>query len=181
MIASLQNSVPLQATVPRAKADPPTCEADRVEFFRQRVGVDRGHVHDQQVLHVGGAQFAAGKALGEIGGGLHLVGSDSSPQSDRSDIRETRLLLRVNADVVAVDVVRRMLFDRRDRAWNPMRSCSSPRKRSAVHPWRRKRNFRRARSRCSRSTSESRNSSAIPLITGTTWFQRTKAFSRAPR
>ena len=60
-----------------------------------------------------------------------------------------------------------------------MRRCSSSRKLSAVQPWRRKRNFSRARSRCSRNTSESRNSSAIPLMAGSTWFQRTNAFNRA--
>ena len=72
----------------------------------------RGNIHDQQVLHVGGAQFAAGKALGEIGSGLHLIGSDAAAQHHRSHVGEAGLLLRMNADVIAVNIVGRMLFDR---------------------------------------------------------------------
>ena len=111
-MASLQNSVPLQATVPRANEDPPTRKPIASSSFAKRVGVDGGHIHDQQVLHVGGAQFAGGKPLGKIGGAAHLVGGDSSAQSNRSDVGETQLLLRVNADVIAIDVVGRMLFHR---------------------------------------------------------------------
>ncbi len=91
-------------------------ESDRVELLRQRFSVERGHVHDEEVLHVGSAQFAAGVAFGEIGGGLHLFRRDSAAKCDRSHIRKTSLLLRVNADVVAIDVLGRMLFDRRIQA-----------------------------------------------------------------
>ncbi len=112
-MASLQNSVPLHATVPRAESRTADFEPDRVELLRQRFSVERGHVYDEQVLHVGGAQFAAGIAFGKIGGRLHLFGRDSAAKGHRSDIRKTGLLLRMNADVVAVDVVGRMLFDRR--------------------------------------------------------------------
>ena len=86
-------------------------QSDRVEFFRQRFSVERGHIDDQQVLHVGGAQFATGKALGEIRGRLHLLRRDSPAQRHRSHVRETGLLLRMDADVVAVNVVGRMLLD----------------------------------------------------------------------
>ena len=112
-MASLQNSVPLQATVPRQKAEPPTFSPMASSSLRQRFGIDRGDVDDQQVLHVGGAQFAAGKTLGEIRGRLHLLGRNSPAQRHRSHIRQTGLLLRVNSDVIAIDVIRRMLFDSR--------------------------------------------------------------------
>ena len=41
---------------------------------------------------------------------MHLVGCNSSPQHYRSDVRKTGLFLCVNADVVAINVVGRMLF-----------------------------------------------------------------------
>ena len=110
VIASLQNSVPLQAMVPRAKDGAADFQSDCVQLFRERLGIDRGNVHDQQVLHVGGAEFAAGKTLGEIRGSLHLVGGDAAAQHNRSDITKPGLLLRVNSDVIAINVVRRMFF-----------------------------------------------------------------------
>ena len=110
MMASLQNSVPLQAMVPRAEGGAADPQSDGIELFRQRLGVERRNVHDQQVLHVGGAEFAAGKALGEIGGCLHLVRGDAAAQHNRTDVAEARLLLGVNSDVIAINVVRRMFF-----------------------------------------------------------------------
>ena len=49
----------------------------------------RGNIHHEQVLHVGGAEFAAGKALGEISGGLHLVGGDAAAQHHRAYVAES--------------------------------------------------------------------------------------------
>ncbi len=41
-----------------------------------------------------------------------MIGGDSSAQHHRSDVGKAGLLLRMNADVVAINIVRRMLFDR---------------------------------------------------------------------
>ncbi len=112
MIASLQNSVPLHATMPRCERRSANLQADGIEFFRQGLGVERRHIDDQQVLHVGGAQLAPGEALGEISGRLHLIGGNSTAQGNRSNVGKARLLLCMNADVIAVNIVRRMLFDR---------------------------------------------------------------------
>ena len=44
---------------------------------------------------------------------LHLLGRDSSAQRHRSHVGEAGLLLRMNSDVVAINIVGRMLFHRR--------------------------------------------------------------------
>src|ERR1022692_5271008 len=86
--------------------------ACRQRPHRQRRRTGGGHVDDKQILHVGSPQFAPRKALSEIRGGLHLFRGDSPAQRHRSHVTETRLLLRMNANVVAVDVVGWMFLDR---------------------------------------------------------------------
>ena len=69
---------------------------------------------------------------------------------------------------------------RRSRA-PPSRRSSSARNDAAVQPWRRKRNFSRAFSRFSRSTSLSRKIADTAATTSTAWSHRTKASSRSPK
>src|ERR1700686_2048751 len=70
-------------------------QPDCIELFRQSVRVEGGYVHDEQVLHVRGTQFAASKALGEIRRRLHLLRRDSSAQRHCTHIRQAGLLLRM--------------------------------------------------------------------------------------
>ncbi len=67
-----------------------------------------GDIHEQQVLHDGGAHVAIGKTFGERGRGAKLIGRDAPAQDGGADIRESGLLLSVNTDVVAIDVGRRI-------------------------------------------------------------------------
>ena len=60
VMASLQNSVPVQATAPRQKGEPRP-GGRRSQLARKRIRVSGGHVHDQQILHVGGANLPARK------------------------------------------------------------------------------------------------------------------------
>ena len=78
------------------------------------------HIHDQQVLHVGGAQLSACETISQIGGVAHLFRRDSPAQHRRSDVAIARLFLSLDSDVVAVDISRRM-FARR---WIEMESNS---------------------------------------------------------
>ena len=71
-----------------------------------------GNINHQQVLHAGGAKLSAGITLGEIGGRLHLIGRDPPSQNDCTHIGKPTLLLRMDADVIAIDIVRRALFRR---------------------------------------------------------------------
>ena len=84
-------------------------QADRVELFRQRIRIDLRHVDDEQVLHVGGSQLAAGEPFGEIGSSMHLLGGDAPAQHGCSHVAISRLVLRMNADVIAIDVRGRLL------------------------------------------------------------------------
>src|SRR5579859_5033966 len=72
-----------------------------------------GNVDYHEVLHVGGAKFTACETLGKIGSSLHLVRGDASPQCHRSHVRKTVLLLGMNADVVAIHIVRWIFFNGR--------------------------------------------------------------------
>jgi hypothetical protein len=55
-------------------------------------------------LHHGVAQVAVGVAIGEIRGGAQLLGSDAAAENVGANVGEAGLLLRMNADVVALDV-----------------------------------------------------------------------------
>src|SRR6267154_6499089 len=67
------------------------------------------HVHNQQILHDGVAEMPVGVTIGEIGRCAQLLRCYSPAQHISADIRKSRLLLRVNADVIAMNV-RRKLF-----------------------------------------------------------------------
>ena len=53
-------------------------------------------------------KFAAGEAIGQIGRGVHLFGSDPAAQNCGPHIAVARLLLRMDSDVIAVNVCRRL-------------------------------------------------------------------------
>ena len=76
------------------------------EFAGDADGVAIGNVHDDEVLHHGVADVAVAVLVGKIGGEAELVGSDAAAEDVGADVREAELFLRVDADVIAVDVGR---------------------------------------------------------------------------
>src|SRR5712664_1381572 len=79
-----------------------------IELFRKPARESRRmlirNVHDQQVLHDGVAQMPIGVRVGEIRCGPQLLRRYAPAQYVRTDIRKAGLLLRVNADVIAMNV-----------------------------------------------------------------------------
>src|SRR5207245_2356444 len=86
-------------------------EAGRFALPRQRTGPLAANVEDQEVLHRGRAQLAGAVALGQIGHGPHLLGGETTPQDRGAGVDVAVLLLRVNADVIAIHVVGRLFGD----------------------------------------------------------------------
>ncbi len=86
-------------------------QSNGIQFPSQVFGIELRNIHDEQVLHVGGAKFARREAIRQIGGGVHLLGGDSSAEHCGSHIAEARLLLRMDADVVAIHIRGRLFFD----------------------------------------------------------------------
>ena len=111
VMASLQNSVPVQAMAPRKKGAACDAETDVVQREGEFGGAVAGDVEEQEVLHDGEAQvagfgrFAAGETLGEVGSGGELVAGEASAEHAGADVAEAELLLRMNAGVIAEDVV----------------------------------------------------------------------------
>src|SRR5437660_1411470 len=68
-------------------------QPDCVQFFGQWLGIGAGHVDDQQILHIGGAQLAGSKAVGQISGCTDLLRADSASQDRRSHVVIVRLFL----------------------------------------------------------------------------------------
>ena len=114
--ASLQNSEPVQAMVPRANGDAATGRPAASRARATVLSVFARHVHQHQVLHIRGADFAAGISFGKFRGSAQLIRADPAAQHGRSDVRKSRLFLRVYSHVVAISVLRNMLQVPRDRA-----------------------------------------------------------------
>ena len=87
-------------------------QSDLVEFAGQFRGARIGHVDEEQVLQDSGAQFAASEVLGEFGGLVQLIAAHAAAENRGAHVAEAGLLLRVNADVVAIDIVGHLLVDR---------------------------------------------------------------------
>ena len=113
VMASLQNSVPVQATAPRQKGEPSTCRPIWPSSRASSPVLCVGNVDEEQVLRDGGAQCAAAEALGQLGGGFQLLAGQAAAQDGGADVAQARLALRMNADVVAEDVVGHLLRARR--------------------------------------------------------------------
>src|SRR5579872_4806889 len=79
-------------------------EGSNTKFVRHRGRVALWNVDDQQVLHGCGSNVSVGVAIGQIRGGAQLLWSDASSQYGSANVDKTTLLLRVNADVVAVNI-----------------------------------------------------------------------------
>src|SRR5919109_1084178 len=80
-----------------------------VQSLCQFLYVAIGNIYNQQILHVGRAQVAVSKLFGEISGSPHLLTGDSPSQYRSTHIRIPRLLLRMNAYVIAIYVIRPLL------------------------------------------------------------------------
>ena len=105
-MASLQNSVPVQAMAPRQKAEPSTCSPILPSSRASSAVLLVGNVDEEQVLRDGGAQLTAAKALSQVGARPELLAGQAAAQHRSADVTQARLLLRMNADVVAQHVVR---------------------------------------------------------------------------
>src|SRR5579864_1563095 len=79
-------------------------EGSNTKFVRHRGRVALWHVDDQQVLHGCGSNVSVGVAIGQIRGSAQLLRSDASSQYGSANVDKTTLLLRVNADVVTVNI-----------------------------------------------------------------------------
>src|SRR5579872_3752438 len=83
-------------------------KSDLAQFLRQLVSLQPRYIDDDKILHVGGAQLTEGEAFCQIGRSFHLLGRDSAPQNRGSHVAKARLLLRMNTDVIAIDIRRRV-------------------------------------------------------------------------
>ena len=86
-------------------------EAGGVEFENECVDIFAWHIDDEEILHIGGAEFASRIFFSEGSGGVHLWGGDAAAEDRSSNVVETRLLLGMDADVVAIGVGWRKVFD----------------------------------------------------------------------
>jgi len=150
------------------------------EFVDYDGNVSFGNVDEKQVLNGGIANVAITIAFGEVGGESELSGRDSSANDGSADGKEAGLLLRDDAEMIAVDMsggsfwfggIEREIETRLERGEE---GVGGP----AVL---KKRNFRRALSREWRRTSLSRKISVMARTTGTTWFQWMKALRGTAR
>src|SRR6266446_1530570 len=85
-------------------------KANVSQFSRQRFGIPVRHIDDQKVLHDSCPQIARGKALREFRSSLQLLRTDASAQNPSPYKAEPFLFLRMNPDVVPIDIVRRKLW-----------------------------------------------------------------------
>src|SRR5258708_6173339 len=90
---------------------PTNPQSNRVQLLGQILSIQPGNVDDEQILHIGGAQFAARKAIRQVGGRVHLLRRNSSAEHGSSHVAVARLLLRMNSYMVAINSRRRALFD----------------------------------------------------------------------
>ena len=148
-MASLQNSVPVQAMAPRQKVRTFDMKADLAKFARQFAGLAVGNVDEEQVLRDSGAQRSASEALGQFRGGFQLLAAHPAAQDRCTNVAQAGLALRMNAGVVAEDIVGNLLGPAGSSV-KSSRDWSSARKLSAVQPSFRKRYFMRAWLRFSR-------------------------------
>src|SRR5258708_33342390 len=84
-------------------------QAGVVQLSRHGLRVLLRHVRHEQVLHDRRAQLARPEAFGDIRSRAQLLREDPPPQHGRPNIGVACLLLEMNADVVAVDIVGRKL------------------------------------------------------------------------
>src|SRR5581483_11285348 len=83
------------------------------QLFRQLRRVLLRDIHHHQVLHIGGPQITVGVLVCQVGSRAHLLSRDPSPQHCRADVCQSRMFLRMNADVVAINILRRLLRNSR--------------------------------------------------------------------
>ena len=99
----MQNSEPVQATVPRTKA---WCEPEArvVEGWTTAETCGFRDVDEQKILHRGGAEVAVAILIDEISGDADLRGSDAATNDGGADGEVAGLLLRDDAEMIAMEV-----------------------------------------------------------------------------
>ncbi len=105
-IASLQNSVPVQAMAPRQNGETSTCRPMRLSAWTRSVVRAFGHVREDDVLHDGGAQAAVAILVCEVGQLDQLVAGQPTAKDACANRGQTWLALPCDAHVIAIDVVR---------------------------------------------------------------------------
>ena len=70
-----------------------------------------GDVEDQQILHRRRAQLARAEALGQVGHRAHLGRREAAAEHRQADVAPVLLALGMDADVIAIDVVGRLVVD----------------------------------------------------------------------
>ena len=85
-------------------------QIDMLQLPREFRSAAPRHIDENEVLHRGCGQFARAEAFGELGGLGKLISRDASAENRRADIGEPRLLLRMNSNVVAIDIGRNLLI-----------------------------------------------------------------------
>ena len=84
-------------------------EAGVLELARQGLGVLAANVRDQEILHAGRPEGTRAVAIREVGGDPQLVRREPASQHGDAHVAIARLPLRVDTDVVAICVVRRLV------------------------------------------------------------------------
>jgi len=90
----------------RAANEGGTCDGESAggELGEDRGNVNLGDVDEEKVLHGSGADVAVGVTFGKIGGKAELRRSDASTNDGGTDGEEAGLLLRNDAEMIAMDV-----------------------------------------------------------------------------
>src|SRR5256885_16033354 len=84
-------------------------ESNSRELGGHSLGVPIGNIDDKQILHDGIAHVSVGVALREVRGGAQLLRRNAAAQNIRAYVGEAWLLLRVNPNVIAVNIGRELL------------------------------------------------------------------------
>ena len=86
-------------------------QSNVVELAGKLRGARIGHVDEDEILHDGGTQFAGSEFLSEFGGLVKLIAAHAASENGGAHIAEAGLLLRVNADVIAINIIGHLLVD----------------------------------------------------------------------
>ena len=84
-------------------------KADLPKFPRQFGCLAVGNVDEEQILRDSCAQRSAAEALGKFGGGFQLLAAHPAAQHRCANVAQAGLALRMNARMVAEDVLGNLL------------------------------------------------------------------------
>ena len=114
-MASLQNSVPVQAIAPRQNGENLNLQLDLVQLADQLAHLIVRYIHDHDVLHDRGAQLSIAVLLRKVRQRNQLIAGKPSAQHRSAHGRKPGLPLRSHADVIAIDIIRDHILSQRRR------------------------------------------------------------------